>query len=276
MKTMLLSCTFLLFALVLTESSLYANDPKPERPKLVFLESEWEALLQPQAGCPLPCWWGIEPGKTLYFQSGQVYLRYIESLIQRNLSPWYEDSPRTLYIQHPQHSDYPVRLMDIGRIPKNFLSVDYVTLDFGEIIPEDRGVASYFLLTNLVAQYGLPDCVYVDAARWVDDAGFGQAILSSLGVCWQNLDMAVIYELAWDDKSIGPSCLSMEAVFGLEIYLLPPRDFFTESLVSEARLWFGPVNPVGEVLTIDQDTFIQMLVDGQNCLSIEQLLTIVK
>jgi hypothetical protein len=139
-----------------------------------------------------------------------------------------------------------------------------------------RALAGYFRLDNLVAKHGLPDCVYPNASRWQDTQGQEQAVLYSLAICWQNLDMVVIYDLAEIRQPLGPSCLTMEESFGLEVYLLPARDFRTESFAGEAFLWAGPVQPVDEVLTVDQDTFIQMLVDGQNCLSIEQLLTIVK
>lgn len=117
-------------------------------PTLSFDEAHahYLGLLETNAGCLLPCWWGITPGQTKW-QDARQYLETF-SMVVNDVDPSKETSWVTVHL--------PV-LKDQGTLANDYYVRNGVV---HWITSFNYDWATSFYLSNLLKTYGSPDKVY--------------------------------------------------------------------------------------------------------------------
>ena len=106
-------------------------------------------LLENNAGCRLPCWWGITPGKTTWVQAQQL-LEKVSLFISKS------EFTGSFYVSVQAQLPYPytfAKYMEHSYHVENGI-VDYIDVYNFDLAP------NYFL-SNLLKSYGQPDEVWI-------------------------------------------------------------------------------------------------------------------
>ena len=106
-------------------------------------------LLENNAGCRLPCWWGITPGKTTWIEARQI-------LEKTSLYIGGQEIGEVFYVDVQAYLPYPhnfAKYMEHSYGVKNGI-VDYIDVYNFDLAPN-------FSLPNLLESYGQPDEVWI-------------------------------------------------------------------------------------------------------------------
>src|SRR5688572_29316482 len=106
-------------------------------------------LLESNAGCRLPCWWGITPGKTTWNEAQQI-------LEKTSLHIGGSETGEVFYVGVQAYLPYPhtfAKYMEHNYGVKNGI-VDYIRVYNFDLAPN-------YSLPNLLEAYGQPDEVWV-------------------------------------------------------------------------------------------------------------------
>lgn len=119
-------------------------------------------LLQNNAGCRLPCWWGFTPGETTW----QTALEFFLSLGKSPAA--YQDSQGT--VNYTVQFRVPEQIDREGYIQQHYV----VRNNIIEMIVADPGESQNYTLPQLLAAYGQPTEVWVSTFSAVADQDNGE------------------------------------------------------------------------------------------------------
>ena len=106
-------------------------------------------LLENNAGCRLPCWWGITPGKTTWVEARQL-LEKVSLFISK--SEW----TGSFYVDVQVQLPYPYTF---AKYMEHSYHVENGIVDYIDVYNFD--LAPYYSLPNLLKSYGQPDEVWI-------------------------------------------------------------------------------------------------------------------
>lgn len=111
-------------------------------------------LLQNNAGCQLPCWWGFTPGKTLW-QTAQAFFA---SLGKRTNESDFRSLPGTII--------YTLKFGVSDQTNQDYVSQHYIVRDgIIEMIWANTGDSQRYMLPQLLTNYGQPTDIWLRTYR---------------------------------------------------------------------------------------------------------------
>ena len=217
-------------------------------------------LLANNAGCQLPCWWGITPGETQWTDA----VHFFNSFARVNLE--FESSRLENGVWYP-YARYKVQY--------NITS----PLSGGLIIGTENGIVSWidvdistshfgFQLHQILAKYGKPDLVSI----WtMEDAPF-RPLPFVLVLYYQDLNtLAVYYFDAALKNDVLISCPSSNS--DSRLYLQPVEEILESDEIRSMALGAPPpygeppqLRPVDEVTKMDIEAFWMRFQDANACI----------
>lgn len=117
-------------------------------------ESLYEELLQTNAGCLLPCWWGIIPGKTTWPEASSFLLRFAQ--LEGQISPM-DPSLLVMWALFPLSSPVDV----FTRQEQLYLIRDGVVESIDIELRGDREKVKNYRLSNFLQTFGPPTEIWL-------------------------------------------------------------------------------------------------------------------
>lgn len=118
-------------------------------------------LFENNAGCRLPCWWGLVPGKTLWTDAEHFLSQF--ALFMGKYYPVRSENQFYVDVQIPT----PLKQVDSSWVDISYLTQDYFVKDGAietiEIFNYDLVPA--YSITNFLQMYGQPDGVWIRTFR---------------------------------------------------------------------------------------------------------------
>jgi hypothetical protein len=145
-----LAALALLITVVSTSCSVLRNQMLPE-PTLTTDESKMlvRDLLENNAGCRLPCWWGITPGQTTWSEASQILEKVSLFMSEPKAADVF---PIYLQVQLP----YPHTLQ---KYMEHSYYIENGIVEYIDVFNYD--LAPNYSLPNLLKSYGQPDEIWV-------------------------------------------------------------------------------------------------------------------
>lgn len=170
-------CTIYLFTVMScsTFKSNVTNEPAPsvqESQKLV------QDLLENNAGCRLPCWWGIQPGKTTWNEARQI-LEKVSSYVTPKIegTTFYNASAKV----YPPYPNDPERYMETNYRVENGV-VRYISVYNENLTPN-------YHLSKFLEHHGAPTEIWIRTFPR-EDMGFQHFLIDMF---YQDLGVLVEY-----------------------------------------------------------------------------------
>lgn len=142
-------CT--IYLLIIVSCSTFKNNVTTE-PTLTVEESQKlvQDLLENNAGCRLPCWWGITPGETTWYEARQILVKVSSYVPQTVEDAYLFNVAIHTYLPYPY--DFANYMEHMYRIDDN--KVVYIRVYNFDLAPK-------YLLPNLLNSYGKPSEVWI-------------------------------------------------------------------------------------------------------------------
>jgi hypothetical protein len=215
------------------------------------------------AGCRLPCWWGMTPGQTDWNTARQFLETFVIEIKQRGDDGEEQGSPTsragyTIYYES-----------ESGEKPNFYVYVENGTIN--EILTGGLGTQTSFRLNQLLASYGPPDEVFIKTYPDTSSGApppFGFILYYGQSHFWAQFDM--------DGEVVGGLVKACPQSVNPRIWLgSPAREWTLEDLFHYV---FGPPVPGGpdyppltllEATGMDLGTFTNTFKDPDNTACIE-------
>jgi len=142
-------CAIYLFTFM--SCSTFKSNITPE-PTLTVEESQKlvQDLLENNAGCRLPCWWGITPGETAWNEARQILLK-VSSYVTPNIED--TTSYSTSAKVYPPYPKDPARYIETNYFVENGV-VRYMRVYI-------EGSTPYYHLSKFLENYGVPTEIWI-------------------------------------------------------------------------------------------------------------------
>lgn len=216
-------------------------------------------LLENNAGCELPCWWGIVPGKTSW-QIAQHYLVSFASRLGQGIPSISTDEGG---VEH-SHLNYAV-YFTVTSYPEEVASGYRVTNGIiDQIVVNNHGTELGYQLYRLLLLYGKPDEVLIDVLP-----------NTPAGKPWFTLyifytDRGVIAKYNNAAQLNGEKILICPLGLGPEMTLLPPHDLTLDSMEKIAYDFPGKaLTSLNDIQGLNIETFYNDMKSPGSCLPVD-------
>jgi hypothetical protein len=226
---------------------------EPEAKKLVI------ELLDSNAGCQFPCWWGIVPGQTTWPEAYHFLVSFVE------ITPYTPKSD-----QNGEPSKIITYLISYPLQNKEGRGGFNVHVENDQIVLIFVGVDSTIYnsqLHQILKKYGIPDEIYIRVIKDVpsDDLPF------ILVLSYDSNNFVVAYDMiAHADDNELISCPNGESP---ALWLWSPDEIVSEQRIQDWTLGVVPIiplKPLEQVSELDLKSFTEIFsstTDSGNCLS---------
>ena len=216
-------------------------------------------LLQDNAGCRLPCWWGFTPGETTW-QTAQAFFASLGK------SPAADHDPRgtvnyTVSLRVPEWIDQE------GHIQQDYVVRDGII----EVIITDPGDSQSYTLPQVLAAYGQPTAIWIRTFSAVADRDDGVVPFFVL-LHYQQEGFLIRY-VGFTHKEDGQIPICPQQAGGV-LWLWSPKREMTLTDIANIGVGGFPTDEVSDYRSLEEATgmsveeFYQtfMQPDNQTCL----------
>jgi hypothetical protein len=116
-----------------------------------------QGLIDDNRGCQLPCWWGIEPGKTTK-QQARLFLEQITTTLEVGNYGYIEVDGKNYYLM-----DYSAKYYLPGTSDKGEMLIDLWYDSVVRIAVDEKTTAYHYTIDQLLTQMGKPLQVFVES-----------------------------------------------------------------------------------------------------------------
>lgn len=235
----------------------------PKTPTLSFNEaqSKFQSLLVNNGGCKLPCFWGISPGKSL-FQEAVAILAPLSSISEfthfendiGSIDPDYINGKFKIHTNvdfianENTVSQISFTARAFNRIDDNLIDV-FDSSEFSERF-------SYYMLPNILSEYGKPTTVMISTMRKLPSSGASHGGFNML-LLYPRQGMLVNYTMQM--QVVNENIMGCPSNSHVEFNLYPSEqvDLFFDRL--EPSGWNQIIQktykPIGEATNMSKDVF---------------------
>ena len=199
-------------------------------------------LLSSNAGCRLPCWWGIVPGQTRWEEAKGLLFPLANSIFENKL----ENSPLT-HVEIFFSAPYP----STGKFRQEYL-VEKEIVKRIEILPQQY--SRYSQPKGLLEEFGNPDSIFLGGSN--DSPQSFQLILY-----YVSQGIFALYSTKMhpaQQQEILEVCFSENEIDYVDIYLWNPADSFSATLDFIFKQYYRPFHEIDFVTNLTTSEFYEL------------------
>lgn len=277
MATEMLAATSMLIPTV--SATVIAISPLPSimptlKPTLTYTQSQSSLfeLIKNNAGCKLPCWWGLTPGET----SLQTTKSLLDLFGGLSIANSLDEKGGYFIMRVPDNNLFLYLSMDYPKRDSDLLHTLWIRMylmrqikDGYEVVYGDSTYKQFFqpyLISQILSTYGKPSNVWV----FVDRRGNEFHVWLSYAVSGFLVDYVAPVE-SENGRVLG--CLSKAYT---ELWLWPPERKYTPAEAVSVQLgnglgqeWFASILPLRDATTMTVGAFYEIFKDPQNTSCLE-------
>jgi hypothetical protein len=231
----------------LTSTPTFIPRPTADLPQVPRLNDEekiekYIELLETNAGCKLPCWWGIVPGQTSW-QEARRFLVRVANRVSND-----PEFPREVDFLVPEYI-FPVHLSHRY----------YVEDEIIQIIQVHNGMLPVYTIPDILNEYGKPDEVYI-ALDWEPGRDDLPLLIMLL---FRDQGIMTYYGTQGVEQSTRiRACFDHE--LSADLRLWSPENSTSFSFVyNEFTLMYqNSYHSIEEITTLDKDAFYDLFSQG--------------